>query len=171
MCEILSGYKKDCDEAGGVATVYAFDKNAVETLTVVGGQVTALTLKTGKFIYPFYVEMETATFTDEAVGERTAGAYARQHTGTVVLHGNSAQTIANLDQLGRGRSIWVFELNDGTYEMLFLRNGAKATDSRTPGTAYEDMNGNTITLNGKEKNKAPKISAALIAANLAPEEE
>ena len=168
MCELTSGYSKLCDTAGGVATVYGLDTKSIATVTVTAGKITAFTMKPGKYIYPFYVEMETATFTDDAIGERANGAYARQQTGTLVLHGNTEEMIVQLEDLAQGRSTWMYELNDGTMEVLFLKNGAKSTDSRTPGTAFEDMNGNTLTLNGKERNKAPKIEASLIAAYLAP---
>lgn len=168
MCEITSGYNKLCDTQGGVATVYAWNTNQVDTVTVSNGAITALTFESGAYIYQFNVEMETATFTDGAIGERANGAYARQQEATVVLHGNTAEMITQLDLMARGRTTWAFELNDGTYEVLFLENGAKVSDSRTPGTAFEDMNGNTLTLTGKEKTKAPKISASLIASNLAP---
>lgn len=168
MCELTAGYEKPCDSPGGVATVYGWNTDDVDTQTVVAGAITALTMKVGKFIYPFKVEMETATFTDAAIGDRANGASARQHDATVILHGNTAPMIVQLDALSKARTTWAFELNDGTYEVLFLENGAKVSDSRTPGTAYEDMNGNTLTMTGKEKTKAPKISAMLIASNLEP---
>lgn len=167
MCEITSGYERPCDSPGGVAKVYAWNTKYASP-TVTNGTISALTFESGQYIYEFDVEMETSTFTDAAIGERANGAYARQHDATVILHGNTAAMITELELMGKGRTTWAFELNDGTYEVLFLENGAKATDSRTPGTAFEDMNGNTITLTGKEKSKAPKISASLIASNLAP---
>lgn len=167
MCEITSGYTQPCDSPGGVAKAYAWN-TADADATVAAGEITALTFDSGKYLYEFDVEMETTTFTDAAIGDRANGAYARQHDATVILHGNTAAMIVQLELMGKGRTTWAFELNDGTYEVLFLENGAKVSDSRTPGTAFEDMNGNTLTLTGKEKSKAPKISASLIAANLAP---
>jgi hypothetical protein len=59
-------------------------------------------------------------------------------------------------------------LNDGTYEVLFLQNGAKCNDERASGTAYEDMNGNTLTFTGKEPAKAVKISSVIVLALLEP---
>lgn len=169
MCEITTGYTPGCDKAGGVATVFGFDLNAIDTLTVVAGEVTALTLKTGKYAYAFNVEMETANFKDQALGERANKAYAREHTGTIILHDNTKQDIVNIESLCKGRSVWAAELNDGTYELFFRKNGAKASDLRDTGTSFEDLNGNTITLAGREPNKAPKIAASLIAALLEPE--
>lgn len=174
MCELTSGYDKLCDRAGGIDTLYAFstkDANGtsnIDTLTVVDGAVTALTLVSGKYAYPFNVEMETATFTDTAIGERANNAYAREQSATVVLHGNTASMIVQIENLCKGRTTLIAKMNDGTYEVLFLYNGAKVSDERTPGTAYEDMNGNTLTFTGKETSKAPKISSAIVLALLEP---
>ncbi len=174
MCELTSGYDKLCDRAGGIDTLYAFstkDANGtsnIDTLTVADGAVTALTLVSGKYAYPFNVEMETATFTDTAIGERANNAYAREQSATVVLHGNTASMIVQIENLCKGRTTLIAKMNDGTYEVLFLYNGAKVSDERTPGTAYEDMNGNTLTFTGKETSKAPKISSAIVLALLEP---
>lgn len=174
MCEITAGYDKVCDSPGGVATWYAFavkDSNGAsnyDTLTYADGEVSALTLVTGKYAYPFNVEIETSTFTDTAVGERAAGAYGRSQSATVVLHGNTASMITQIENLCKGRTALIAKLNDGTYELLFMENGAKVTDERTPGTAFEDMNGNTLTFTGKERYKAMKISSVIVEALLEP---
>ncbi len=120
MCEILEGYNQLCDEVGGVDQWFIFslrDENGegnIDTLTVENGEVTALTLKAGKFAYAFNVEMETSTFNDVAIGERVNGAYAREQTATMVLFGNTKEMIVNLENLGRGRSVVIAKLNDET---------------------------------------------------------
>lgn len=168
MCEITQGYEEICDAPGGVAVVYACNKADIDTLTVVNGEVTALTMAAGKYIYPFNVEMETATFTDTATGERANKSFGSEQSATVVLHGNTKEMVVELENMSKGRTVWFFKLNDDTCETLFRENGAKTSYARTPGTAYEDMNGNTLTITGKEKHKAPKIALSLITAALAP---
>ena len=171
-CEITSGYNKVCDSPGGVDTFYAFavkDSTGASnyaTFTQADGAVTALTLVTGKFAFPFNVEMETASFTDTAAGERTAGAYSRTQAGTAMLHGNTAAMITDIEAMGKGRHAVIAKLNDGTYELFFAENGAKVSDERATGTAYEDMNGTTLTFSGKEKTKACKISSTIVLALL-----
>lgn len=173
-CEITTGYDKVCDSPGGVATLYAFpvkDSNGVscyDTLTYTAGAITALTLVAGKYAFPFNVEIETATFNDKGIGERAAGAYAREQSATNILHGNTASMIVEIEALNKGRHALIHKLNDDTYEILFMVNGAKVSDDRTPGTAYEDMNGNTLTWTGKETIKAQKISSAIVLALLDP---
>lgn len=175
MCEITSGYGKLCDVAGGVQTWYLFslydssgNRNYLTEPTVVDGEVTAIALKPGKYAYPFNVEMETSSFQDTATGERTNGAYARTQTATLIAHGNTATMIDNFDQIARGRVVAIAKMNDGTYELGFMVNGGKFVDDRTTGTALEDLNGNTITITGKEFQKAPKISSTLVQSLLAP---
>jgi hypothetical protein len=70
--------------------------------------------------------------------------------------------------MAKGRHAIIAKLNDDTYELFFRENGAKVTDDRATGTAYEDMNGTTLTFAGKEKTKALKIDSAIVLALLEP---
>ena len=174
MCELTSGYNKICDIAGGVETWYIFsnkDANGasnIDTLMVSNGEVTVLTLVAGKYAFPFNVEIETSSATDTAVGERANGSYAREQEVTIMLHGNTATMIRDIENMAKGRVTVIAKLNDGTYEVFFLNNGGKTSDERATGTAFEDMNGNTLTITGKETSKAPKISSSIVSALLAP---
>lgn len=170
MCELLAGYNafEMCDTQGGVSSWVALNRKDVDTFTVVDGEVTAFTLKPTKKAFEFLVEQESSTFTDTAIGSMANKSYARDMSATVVLHGNTADIIKNVEALGKARTVWVCQLNDGTYEVLFASKGAKAIDVRTPGTAFDDLNGNTITLTGRESSKAPKISATLVQSLLVP---
>jgi hypothetical protein len=174
MCELVTGYDKICDLAGGVDTWYIFatkdssGNSNIDTLTVANGEVTDLTLASGKYAHPFNVEIETSSFTDIAVGDRPNGSYAREQSATILLHGNTASMIEMIEDMCKGRVTVIAKLNDGTYEVLFLNNGGKASDERATGTAFEDMNGNTLTITGKETSKAPKIDSAIVSALLPP---
>jgi len=173
-CEITEGYDKVCDSPGGVATFYAFpvkNSNGVSnyaTFTSANGAVTALTLETGVYAYPFNVEIETASFNDAGVGERANGAYGRNQSGTAMLHGNTASMIVNIEAMAKGRHAVIVKLNDDTFELFFRENGAKVTDDRATGATYEDMNGTTLTFAGRERNKALKIDSAIVLALLEP---
>jgi len=174
MCELIDGYNKVCDTAGGIETIFLLsvvDDNGesnYEFIDIEDGEIVDMEMKPGKYAWPFVIEMETATFTDESIGDRPNGAAARNQSATVILHGNTPEMIVQIENLTKGRTALIAKLVDGTYEVLFLKNGAKVADSRTPGTAYEDMNGNTLTFTGKEPQKAPKISAAVILSLLDP---
>lgn len=175
MCELTSGYNKLCDSTGGVKTWYWFSltdstgaTNYLTEPTVVDGAVTAIALKSGKYAYPLNVEMETSSFQDTRTGERANSAYSRTQTATIILHGNTATMIDQLDTAAKGRVVLIAQLNDGTYELAFMKNGGMIVDDRTTGTAMEDLNGNTLTITGKEFQKAPKISSTLVQSLLAP---
>ena len=173
-CELLAGLNgRNCDEAGGVETWYAFARyddngdSVINTITIASGECTALTLEAGKFAYPVNVDIERSSFTDTAVGERVDGAYAREQSATIMLNGNTATMIDTIETLCKGRTVWIAKLNDGTYELLFSGNGAKCSDERSSGQNFEDMNGSTLTLTGKETYKAVKIDSAIVLALLA----
>ena len=168
MCEIASGFDKICDSAGGVAKAYAWSTAETDTLTYANGTISALTLNSGKYAYAINFEIETSTFTDTAIGERASSSYGREQSATIMLAGNTAAMISNIEEIAKGRTTVAFELNDGTYEVLFLENGAKLIDERNVGTAYTDMNGSTLTFSGREKTKAMKVSSAIILAMLEP---
>jgi len=175
MCELGAGYNDLCDAPGGVKKVYIFattdgsGTDTVEAFTTSNGSVTDLDLINGQKAYTFNVEQETATFTVDSVGEKTAGSNAYSHTSTVVLHGNTASDIVEIDNLDKGRHAVIHQLTDGTYELLHMDNGAKCQSSRTPGTLYEDMNGTTLTFTSKETIPAYKISSTIVNALLIPD--
>ena len=166
MCEILNDFELQCDTSGGIAQAFAWSTAETDTLTFANGTISALTLNSGKYAYRVKFELGTSTYTDTAVGARETSSYGREQSATIVLAGNTAGMIDNIESMGKGRTTIAFELNDGTYEVLFLENGAKLIDERAVGTNYEDMNGNTLTFTGKEKSKAPKVSSVIVLALL-----
>lgn len=168
MCELLSGFDLLCDESGGIETAYAFSIRNKATFTHLNGEVTALTLGAGKYAYPINFEQETAIFTDTSVGERGTKGYGREQSGTVLLYGNTAEMITNVESIVKDRTCWIVKLNDESFEIYFSEFGAKASDERSTGTAMEDMNGTTLTLTGKEKYRALKISSTIVLSLLEP---
>jgi len=105
MCELTAGENYTCDAAGGVDKVYIFPvrddagESTIASYATTGGNVTDLVLVDGKKAFTFNIEAETASFTDDSVGEKVAGSNAYTHTSTVVLHGNTAETIVNVENL------------------------------------------------------------------------
>ena len=173
MCELTAAINGiQCDEAGGVDTWYMFPRfdavgvSTVDTLTIVAGEATALTLAIGKNAFPVTVEQETSSVTDTAIGERANGSYGREQAATLMLHGNTASMIVSIEELAKGRTSLIAKLNDGTYELYFSQFGAKCLDERTSGTAFEDMNGTTMNFAGKEIYRGVKIDSAIVLALL-----
>lgn len=167
MCEILEGKNAVCDSVGGVKAIYAWN-TADATITKANGTISALALTAGKYVHKFFVEMETSKFTATKIGDRPRQSVAYENVGTMTLSGNTATDIINLEALEISRTTFAVELNDGTYEVFFETNGAVVSGVRDTGQAYEDANGNVLTLSGKEKNRPNKISGSLITALLDP---
>ncbi len=174
MCEMTQGFARVCDSTAGVrrAVIYSkFDADGednVDTLTISGGEITDLTLKSGKQAFAFNFEVETANATDNAVGEKANSAYAREQSVMLMMAGNTALQIDEFETMGKGRLCVIVELEDGTYEHYFIENGAKMLDERATGTAYEDFNGTTLNFSGKERTKAKKIDATIVESLLTP---
>jgi hypothetical protein len=175
MSELLDGYTALCDAPGGVDTHYLFSiadcstgvKN-IATFTHADGEVTALTLITGKQAFAFNVEQETTSVTDNAIGERTNKSYAREQSMTSILHGNTKEMITTILSMNRGRVVAIVKLNDESYELYFYEKGAKVMDERATGTAFEDLNGTTLTLTGKQVGRGLKIPLAIVQTLLVP---
>ena len=167
MCEILEGKNAVCDSVGGIKAIYAWN-TADATITKANGTISALSLAAGKYIHKFFVEMETSKFTATKIGDRKNQSVAYEQTGTMMLSGNTATDIVNLEALEIARTTFAVELNDGTYEVFYETNGASVSGVRDSGQAYEDANGNVLTLSGKEKNRPNKIAEGLITALLDP---
>lgn len=174
MCEMTKGFLRVCDSTGGVRRAILYSKfddqgsDNVDTLEMdtTPGEITDLTLKSGKQAFSFTFEVETANATDNAVGEKANSAYAREQSVMLIMAGNSPEKIAEFELMGKGRICVILELEDGTFEHFFIENGAKMLDERATGTAYEDFNGTTLNFSGKERIKARKIDSAIAEALL-----
>lgn len=171
MSELLENINDTCDVSGGVDTWYAFTHHEcdgtpnIATLTIADGICTALTLVSPKKAYAFNIRPETAFFNDAKADG--AGGYGRTHTATAVLHGNTAEMIVSIEAMAKSRTTLIAKLNDGSFELLGWEKGLKCVDDRASGTAYEDMNGTTLTFSGKQTAKAVKISSTIVNALLA----
>lgn len=175
MCEVTEGRDNACDSAGGTRRAYLFSvrdsaglSNYQTGPTIVAGAVTALTLKTGKYAYPFNVEVETIEASCTSIGEVAKSSSANEHKTVIKLAGNTAADIAQAAQLIKGRVGVVLELNDGTYELFHYENGGKVQRERNPGTALDDMNGSTLTITSRQVGTEVKISSVILNAMLEP---
>ena len=168
-CEVISGFNNNsaCDSQAGVKQWYVASTANIASKTVVAGAVTAISMVATKKFWPITLDMQQSFFNDQAIGSRENASYAREHSATMKLAGNTASDIVALEDMGRGRVTLIASLQDGTLEVLGLKNGMKMLENRTSGQAMEDFNGNELVFSGKEPSKAPKIGVGLIAALIA----
>ena len=170
--DILS-YSDVCDGAGGIEEIYVGvhtgrRASTFPTFTVVDGEVTAISLRATTYVVPWTIEMETSMFGQSSAGERTAKSSSVTQTGTAVLSGYTASMVNSYNEMIKGRAFAIAKDNNGVYRLYFSKHGAKIQVEESTGTAYEDMNGSTLTFTSKDKDFAPVISSTLVNALLAP---
>lgn len=175
MCELTEGRNPTCDTPGGSRSAYMYSVRDSAGLTnydagptIVDGEVTALSLKPGKYAYKFTVEAETIEANCKSIGDAVKSSTANEHTTVIKLAGNSAADIDTAARLIKGRVAVILELNDGTHELFHYENGGKVTRERNPGTAFDDMNGSTLTIVSRQVGTEVKISSVILNALLEP---
>lgn len=163
-CEVISGFNNNsaCDSQAGVKQWYVASTANIVSMAVTAGAVTAVTMVATKKFYAITLDMQQSFFNDQAIGSRENASYAREQSATMKLAGNTASDIVALEDMGRGRVTLIAALQDGTYEVLGVKNGMKMLENRTSGQAMEDFNGNELVFSGKEPSKAPKIAIGVI---------
>jgi hypothetical protein len=176
MCELTEGRDTTCDSAGGSKKAYLYSlrdslgvSNYDTVPTIVDGEVTAISLKATKFLYPFNVEAETIEAGADSIGETAKGSTAYAHKTVITLMGNTKEDIATATKLCKGRVGVILELNDGTFEIYHYEDGigGKVQRSRNPGKALDDMNGAILTITSRQTLPEAKISSVLVNAMLA----
>ena len=175
MCELTEGRDVPCDGPGGTKKAYLFSvkdstglSNYQTGPTIVTGEITALTLKTGKYAYAFNVEPESIEASADSIGESAKQSSAHEHKTKLSLAGNTKEDIDMCERLCKGRVGVILELNDGTFEAYHYENGGKVKRSRTPGKAMDDMNGFTLDISSRQTRPEMKISSSIVAAMLEP---
>lgn len=168
MCEVTSGRSENpCDAPAGLETSYVGDRKQVASFSVTAG-VATIVMKAGKRVWPLVYEQGVSTFGDTAKGTSPNSSYARDHMSKMVLAGNTAEDIAMHERNGKTRVFVIHKLEDGSYEVLHGGKGGKWLDDRQAGTAMEDLNGTTVTVNSVEKIKAAKVLQANLDTLLVP---
>ena len=183
MCNTANDYNSSlfCDGSGGVRRAYVFptfkeDGTQSVRWLLTDGMIDSVEISEKLPVFSlkkWQVEAQTATFTDQAVGERTNKAFARQQQATFVFHGSSDELVRDLNEMGRSRLTLIIEDNRGLLHLLFKDNGGTFRDNFTPGTAVTDSYAHTITLDGVETDKAMIVPSSVLDTlqNYVPEGE
>lgn len=173
---MTEGRNNTCDSPGGTRRAFLFSvkdsaglSNYATGPTILTGECTALTLKTGKYAYAFNFEPETAEANSTSTGETVKSSTAYEHKVVLTMAGNTAGDIDSFDRLAKGRTAIIVELNEGSYELFHFESGAKCQWVRDPGKALDDMNGSVLTFISKQTKPAVKISSVIALALLQPE--
>lgn len=158
-CLVTNGYTLACrDNIGGVLRVYVgnWDSNAEYTIDS-SGDITGLTGSTASY-YTFEQEMETAEFNQTGAYSTENGTVFFDQQLTLMFHKNDSN-LRNLLLVLSQANLSVIVVDQRSQAWLMgLQNGVRAiSGAQNTGKAFGDMNGVTITLQGKEPEPANRI--------------
>lgn len=166
-CALTQSFPLDCRNAvGGIKSV-RFATLAQWTAlgaSVASGEVQSFSAASTVF-YTYEQMKESSNFIDNMAGSMSAGTLFYTPTLTVIIPKVRAQVAREVKLLGQNRLVAIVELNTGDFVVLGQLNGMEiVTDAAGSGTAFADLNGHTITFEGREIDPHVFISTALVAS-------
>ena len=160
-CLLTQGYTLGCrDSIGGIqkAWIGNFSSGATFTLDA-NDNITAFTGTTASY-FKFEQEMETGEFNQTGAYSTENGTVFFDQQLTLMFHKNDAALRNQLLVLSQANMTVIVEDQRGEYWLLGFQNGVRAINgAMNTGKAFGDMNGVTITLQGKEPEPAHRILA------------
>lgn len=136
----------------------------IETLTIVSGAVTAMTLVDGARTYRYNLEEELGNFKDTFAGNRQNGSGVRTQTLLMPLTNFTDDEITELETFGKGLFFAIVGYADGRYRLAGHEVGLRLdTENDDSGIVHEDRNGTELTFSCKQITKAPFISATIVS--------
>ena len=173
-CPLTAGYSIGCrDSQGGIDYVIALQLENIEDITVVAGEVTAITVVVGEQGYKIEQEQGTGMFDDNPIGNRENGTYRSEQSLSLVLNDRKTETRNLVNLLAKNRLVFLVFENTGRISLAGLERGLMLADGAGgTGTAHEDRNGYTLPFSGTEREQAPTVGLndAAILALLSPAE-
>lgn len=170
MCELTAGHtKQNCASIGGVKSVLVYNMENRATFVVTAGVVTAITMETGKQAWRIKPDTASIEMTETGTRSRENNTLFYAQAGTVMIKDDVAETRILLDLLAKGFLGLIIEKEDGTNIHYGAINGVVApTVEDVTGKNFEDLNGATISFEGKEATKSPTVDDAEILTLLSP---
>jgi len=164
-CIINAGYSLGCkDNTGGIQEAYIgnFSSSAVYTLdadNIISGSVVS-----GGDYYTFEQRNENAEYNQEGQHSVENGTNFWVQTLNLVFHKNEAAIRNTLLLLAKSSLSVIVKDQNGTYWLLGKQNGCELVSSAASfGKGYGDLNGITISIEGREPEPAHQLSAGTFA--------
>tara|TARA_R110000850_G_scaffold5554_1_gene22766 strand:+ start:4714 stop:5220 length:507 start_codon:yes stop_codon:yes gene_type:complete len=157
-CLIDSGYTLGCrDSMGGVKSVLIGTFNGAAAYTFdTDGNITATTSTVT--YHTFEQAMETASFNQNGVYSTENGTIYFDQITNLTFHKNDAALRNKLIVLSQANMSVIIKDQRDEYWLVGISNGVRTTaGAMNTGKAYGDMNGVTVTLQGKEALPAYRI--------------
>lgn len=157
-CTIASGYSLGCrDNTGGIQEAYIGNfGDQTYTLSATGSIATVVSGTIS--YYTFEQENEVGQFDQTGQYSTENGTVFFEQNLTLMFHKNTAELRDQLLILSQANLSVIVKDQRGTYWLMGYQNGCRVTEgSMNTGKAYGDMNGITLTIQGKEPEPARKI--------------
>lgn len=167
-CELTTGYTKPaCASNGGTKAVVAYNLENRDTYTVAAAVVTAMAMKSSKTAYRITPDMASIDFTETATRSRENNSLFYEAKCSIILKDDTVETRALIDLLAKGFLGIIQEKENGKNIHYGIENGMTLeTGEIVSGLNFEDLNGVTINLTGKEVAIAPSIDDSIISGIL-----
>lgn len=151
-CVLTSDQSLGCrDAVGGVKTVYITELANKDAITASAGNITALTLATGKQFWIYELEKETAECVEKPTPSVENGTLFWETELKIMLHKRSAALSSEIALLAQNRLMIIVLDRNGNYWLMGETNGADLAPSEsTFGKAMGDANGYALTFIAKE---------------------
>lgn len=160
-CLLTAGYSLGCkDNTGGIQKAYIGNFSAATTYQVdSNGLITGATLP-GTY-FTFEQRNENAEFNDEGQHSIENGTNFWVQTVNLIFHKNESVIRNTLLLLAKSSlSVIVLDQN-GKYWLIGKQNGAELVGSTSSiGKAYGDLNGVTVSIEGREPEPASEMNQA-----------
>ncbi len=161
--DLTEGYELKCRRLGGAFYAIFFQKEHINSITVVDGEVTAIDVANGERGWKVEFEEETSSFSFNPIGNRANGTYRVEQSLMAVLNDSDRETRNLINVLAQHRLIAVVVENDEKASVAGLERGLMLADGTGgTGTTKEDRNGfETLPFNGIERGLPPILDATL----------
>jgi len=164
-CLIDNGYTLGCrDNVGGIKKVFIGTVVAgedVSNYTFVADEITATTSAIAYFT--FEQEMEAGSFSQNGTYSTENGTVFFDQQLTLIFHKNTTASRNQLLVLSQANVRVIIQDQRDQFWLMGYSNGVRATaGTMATGKAFGDLNGTTITLQGKEPQPAYRIDAATV---------
>lgn len=163
--QILKGITVDCEPSmGGLRVVYIANYSDVESFEVDGGQITAITMASGKTFQTYSFRRNTASMTSTLTVDPANGASVSTEVSLSFLKQDTPKRI-EISALSIGELVLMVEDANGRYWYLGKDMPVMASaGGAESGTVYTDGNRYTITLQDNSKDYPYEIKVAPLSS-------
>lgn len=164
-CNITSGFSLDCrDSQGGLEYIYIANGNPSDGFTASGGTVSSWGGLTASSWFKFEVPKQTSFFTEEITVSEENGTVFYDQQVSVVFPKLTAEKRNQIALLAKNRKLAVVVKDgNGNFFSIGIGRGAHMlSGNAATGTAYGDLNGYTIVIQGLEKDPSYAVAPAVV---------